>query len=329
MTLQEPLVVVTDSESDSMEIETREAAESGIRVVRFNCTTEDEVIDAAANADVVLVDLAPITERVIAGLGKCKAIVRYGIGLNNIDIDAATRAGMFVVNLPTYCVDEVATHAVALLLACNRMIVRFDADVKRHVWDFQLHMPIIGLPDSTVGIVAFGNIAKSFARKMRAFGPRLVVYDPFVSPDSIRQEGAIPVSFDELLATSDFISLHAPLTQSTKWMIGERELKMMKKNCFLINTSRGGLIDEGALYRALSQGWIAGAGLDTTEPEPPEWSNPLIGLDNVIITPHAAFYSDKSLKELHSVAIQEAIRVIKGQRPDVIVNKDVVPRKVV
>lgn len=329
MVLQEPLVVVTDSESDSMEIEKREAAKHGIRVVRFDCRTEDEVIDAARDADVILVDLAPITQRVISQLGRCRAIVRYGIGLNNIDVDAATRAGIFVVNLPTYCVDEVATHAVALLLACDRKIVQYNTDVKNHVWDFQLHMPVIGLPDSTVGVVAFGNIAQSFARKMQAFGPRLAVHDPYVSPDLIRQKGATPVSLEELLTTSDFISLHAPLTQSTRGMIGERELKMMKKNCFLINTSRGGLVDEGALYKALSEGWIAGAGLDTTDPEPPEWSNPLLKLDNVIITPHAAFYSETSLEELHSVAIQEAVRVIRGQRPGVVVNKDVVPRKVV
>ncbi len=320
------LIVITDSESDSVQIELDESKKIGAELRRHDCRTEDEVIEVAKEADAVLADLAPITRRVIQSLTKCRVIVRYGIGLDNVDINAATEAGIYVVNLPMYCVDEVSTHAAALALACVRKIVGFDRDVKAGIWDFQPHMPITGLPDCRLGVVAFGNIARLFVKKMIPFGPEIVVNDPFVPDETIREFGAIPVDFDELVRTSDIISLHAPLTPKTKHLFGAAQFKMMKPNAYLINTARGGLIDEKALYDAILEGQIAGAALDTTEPEPPEKSNPLLTLDNVILTPHAAFYSERSLKQLHLIAIQEAIRVLEGGVPTVIANKDVVPR---
>ena len=326
MTRSQFRIVITDSESDSIDIELQEAAKVGALVERADCRTEDEVIRVAADADAILVDLAPITRRVIASLQKCRVIVRYGIGLDNIDIPAATEAGIYVVNLPTYCVDEVSTHAAALALTAFRKIMQFDRDVKAGVWDFQRHMPIEGLPGCRVGVVAFGNIARLFIKKMIPFGPEIVVFDPFVADEKIRDFGASPVSFDELVATSDIISLHAPLTAENRHLFGEAQFRMMKPTSFIVNTARGGLIDEAALYRALKEGWIAGPALDTSDPEPPEPGNPLLKLDNVIFTPHAAFYSEGSLKELHLGAIQEAIRVLSGKAPRVIANKNVVPR---
>jgi D-3-phosphoglycerate dehydrogenase len=320
------LIVITDSESDSFEIELNEAKKIGAVLRRYDCRTEDEVIEASKEADAVLVDLAPITRRVIQALTKCRVIVRYGIGLDNIDIDAATEAGIYVVNIPTYCIEEVSTHAVALALTCVRKILHFDRDVKAGIWDFQRQMPILGLNDCRVGVVAFGNIARLFVKKMIPFGPEIVVNDPFVPDETIRGFGAIPVDFDELVRTSDIISLHAPLAPQTRHLFGEEQFKIMKPNAYLINTARGGLIDEKALYPAIAEGWIAGAALDTTDPEPPEGGNPLLTLDNVIFTPHAAFYSETSLKQLHQIAIEEAVRVLKGDLPTVIVNKGVVPR---
>lgn len=320
------LIVITDSDSDSVEIEMEEAKKIGAELKRYNCRTEDEVIEAAEEADAILADMAPITGRVIQSLKKCQVIVRYGIGLDNVDVDAATEAGIYVVNIPTYCIDEVSTHAAALALACARRILRYDKDVKAGIWDFQRHAPIQGLPDCRVGIVAFGNIARAFMKKMIPFGPEIVVNDPFVPDQVIRDFGAIPVDFDELVRTCDIISLHAPLTAETEGLFGEQQFKAMKPNAFLINTARGGLVDEKALYRAIVEEQIAGAALDTMQLEPPEKSNPLLTLDNVILTPHVAFYSEQSQKELHLVAIEEAVRALEKGAPNVVVNKGVVPR---
>ena len=321
-------IVVTDSESDSIDIEIKEAKKIGASVVRGNCKSEDEVIDIAKDADALLVNLAPITRRVIEALNRCQVVVRYGIGVDNVDIQAATKAGIYVVNVPTYCIDEVSSHAATLVLAITRKLPQLDRDIRSGIWDFQRQLPIIDLKKSVLGIVGFGNIARLFIKKMKVFGiEQVLVYDPFVKDEDIRKFCAIPVEFDELITTSDIISLHTPLTQDTRHLFGEAQFRKMKKTTCIVNTARGGIIDEQALYIALKEGSIAGAALDTMEMEPPKANNPLLELDNVIFTPHVAFYSETAINNLHLWAIEEAIRVLTGGIPKNIVNQKVIPRR--
>jgi len=321
-------IVVTDSESDSIDIEIKEAKKIGASVVRGNCKSEDEVIDIAKDADALLVNLAPITRRVIEALDRCRVVVRYGIGVDNVDIQAATKVCIYVVNVPTYCIDEVSSHAAALVLAITRKLPQLCRDIKSGIWDFQQQLPIIDLKRSKLGVIGFGNIARLFIKKMKVFGiEQVLVYDPFVKDEDIREFCAIPVEFDGLITKSDVISIHTPLNQETRHLFGETQFKLMKKTACIINTARGGIIDEQALYIALKEGLIAGAALDTMELEPPKANNPLFELDNVILTPHVAFYSEAAIKNLHLWAIEEAIRVLTGGIPKNIVNQEVIPKK--
>ncbi|PKM48798.1 MAG: hydroxyacid dehydrogenase [Firmicutes bacterium HGW-Firmicutes-7] len=306
----------------------KEAKKIGASVVRGNCKSEDEVIDIAKDADALLVNLAPITESVIESLDRCQVVVRYGIGVDNVDIQAATKAGIYVVNVPNYCIDEVSSHAAALVLAITRKLLQFDKDIKSGIWDFQQRLPIIDLRKSILGVVGFGNIARLFIKKMKVFGiEQVLVYDPFVKNKDIKEFCAIPVEFDELVTTSDIISLHTPLTQDTRHLFGEAQFRKIKKTTCIVNTARGGIIDEQALYIALKEGLIAGAALDTMELEPPKVNNPLFELDNVILTPHVAFYSEAAIKNLHLWAIEEAIRVLAGGIPKNIVNQGIISEK--
>lgn len=320
-------IVVTDSESDCIDIEIKEAKKIGAKVVRADCRSEEEVIEIAKDADALLVDLAPITKNVIEALNKCQAIVRYGIGLNNINIQAATEAGIYVINLPTFCIEEVSTHAAAMVLALVRKLFQFDKDVKSNIWDFQRQLPMIDLNQSKIGVIGFGKIARLFVIKTRPFGVKHIIYDPFVKDKNIKEFGAIPVKFDELVITSDIISIHAPLNKETRYLFGETQFRRMKKTAYIVNTARGGIIDERALYVALKEGWIAGAALDTMDQEPPSPDNPLFELDNIVLTPHTAFYSETSWKNLHLWAIEEAIRVLSGKIPKNIVNKEIIEKK--
>jgi len=321
-------IVVVDNDTDSIDIEVEEAKKICASVVMGNCKDEDEVIDIAKDSDAILVNHAPISERVIEAIEKCQVVVRIGIGVDNVDIQAATKAGIYVVNVPTYCIDEVSSHAVLLVLAITRKLLQFDKDIKSGIWDFQQQLPIIDLKKSKLGLVGFGNIARLFSKKMKLFGiEQVLVNDPFVRKEDIKEFCVKVVGFDELITTSDIISLHTPLTQDTRHLIGENQFKMMKKTAYIINTARGGIIDEQALYIALKEGLIAGAALDTMELEPPKANNPLLELDNVLLTPHVAFYSETAIKNLHLWAIEEVIRVLTGRVPKNVLNPKVIPRK--
>lgn len=322
-----PVIIITDSESDVVNIEKKEAKKINATVLRCNCHSEEEVIDKASNADAVLVDLAPITKRVIKNLNNCKIIVRYGIGLNNIDIDAATEAGIYVANVPKFCIDEVSTHTVAMTLALIRKLFLLDKDVKSGKWDFQLQLPMLNLKNSIIGVIGFGNIARLYIKKTKPFGVKHLVYDPYISEEKIKKYGLEPSPLERIIAISDVISIHCPLTKETRHLFTEKELKKMKSSAYLINTARGGIIDEVSLYKALKNKWIAGAALDSMELEPPEKNNPLFELDNIILTPHTAFYSENALYNLHSEAIKEAIRVLSGKLPKNLVNINVLEKE--
>lgn len=304
-----------------LDIEYEEIEKAGGELVVAKDQTEEEIIRVVKDADAILTVYSEVTEKIIDAAKKCKIIVRTGIGTNNIDVDAATKRGIYVANVPDYCFDEVSDHTVTLALALSRKIVLLNQKVKRGEWNFEGAQPILAIRGQTFGLIGFGNISKFVAQKVKVFGLNVIAYDPYVKSEDVEGMGIKMVDFRTLLKESDFVSLHTPLTEETKYIINGEALKLMKPTAFLINTARGPLVDEKAIYKALKEKWIAGAGIDVLEQEPPVSDNPLFSLDNVIITPHAAFISDKSEVALRVKAIQEAIRGAMGEKPKNWVNK--------
>jgi len=316
-------VVVSDYDYADLGIEREILREIGAELVPSQCRTEEEVLEVARDADAILSQYAPISRRVIESLSKCKVIGRYGIGVDTIDVEAATERGIAVVNVPSYCEDEVSDHTLALILACTRKIVQFTADVKGGKWDWKRGRPIFRLRGQTLGLVAFGKIPKLVAKKARALGLNVIAYDPYVPEEEFARFGVKKVGFDELLQEADIISVHTPLTEETRHMFSTREFRAMKRSAYIINTSRGPVIDEKALCDALTSGEIAGAGLDVLEEEPPKGDNPLLRLDNVVLTPHVAWYSEDSQEELRTKLAQDIARVLTGKIPEGFVNPEV------
>lgn len=304
-------IVVTDCDFPNLDLE-REEFDGLAELQLFQCRTEAEVIEAAREADGILVQYAPISARVIESLQRCRVIARYGIGLDTIDLEAAARRGIPVVNVPDYCIEEVSDHAVAMMLASVRRLFRLDAGVRRGRWDVSLAGPVFRIRDCTVGLIGLGKIARRVAVKLQGFGCRLLAHDPNVDPQAAAGLGARLVDLRELLALSDIVSLHVPLSPATKHLIGKAELQRMKKNAFLINTSRGGLVDQSALRTALQENWIAGACLDVAEHEPLPPDDPLLECENLLVTPHAAFYSVDSMRELQRRTAQAAAQVLRN-----------------
>ncbi|MBA7498419.1 Hydroxypyruvate reductase [subsurface metagenome] len=319
-------VVITDAEYKSFDLERKELEKADADLSICQCKSEDEIIKAAKDADGLIIQYALITRHVIESLEKCKVIARYGIGVDSIDIEAATEHGICVVNVQEYCLDEVSDHAMALSLACIRKVVMLNNAVKKGIWDFKMSAPIFRLKNMKLGLVGFGNIARMVSCKAQAFGLNVVAYDPYIPSSVMNKINVKKVNLEDLLAEADIISLHLPLTKDTKYMFAEKEFKSMKNTAFIINTGRGQLIKEEDLYKALSKKWIAGAALDVTEKEPIDPNNNLLKLDNIIITPHVAFYSDESLRDLQRSAAKGVAQVLKGGISSSIVNKEVLKK---
>lgn len=285
-------------------------------------TTSPEAPDfsaALARADAVLVREAKIDRSVIERLTRCKAIVRYGIGVDNVDLQAARERRIYVANTPGYGLDEVSTHALALLLTVARRIPSRDRATRAGAWIVGQKEPMYSLTDRTLGLVGYGGIARAFRKKMAPFAPRrTLVVDPYLAHDP---PGVERVDIATLCTEADVISLHAPLTPETRHVIGAAELARMRPTTILVNTARGGLIDEAALVAALREGRIFGAGIDVFEREPPPRDHPLFELDNVVLSDHTAWYSEASVLELQTRASQEVARVFAGQPPDSWVNR--------
>lgn len=318
-------VAITDSGYESHDVEEEVLSRVGADLVRFQCRSEEEVIRYCGDADALLNTYAPITRRVIENLQKVRVIVRYGIGVDNIDIEAATERGIFVANV-IYDVTDIADHTIGLILSLMRKIPLADRSVKGGLWDWKVTCPIPRLKGKTVGIIGFGRIGRKVAQRLRGFEVKIISYDPYVPDDLFAEYCVEGVDFETLIRESDIITIHVPLTSETRHMIGEKEFRSMKRGAIIVNTSRGGVIDEQALYKALKEGWIAGAGLDVLEKEPPEKDNPLLKLDNVIVTPHMAWYSNDSLYEIRRKAAEEVARVLSGQIPINLVNREVLER---
>jgi len=311
-----------------MEEEAEELARVNAELVGVDCDTEEEIIEAARDADVVLTGGAKMTRRVMEGLPKCRAIVRYGVGYDTVDVDAATDNGILLVNIPDFCWEEVSNHAIVLLIACAKKLVILNNAVKQDSWGASTRAmrPMVQIHGQTLGLVGCGNIGRTTARKAPCFGLRILGYDPYVEKSVAEEHGITLVNLPELLKESDFVSLHPLLNKETRHLIGEKELRQMKPSAYLINTSRGPVVDESALIKALQEKWIAGAGLDVFEKEPVDPNNPLLKMDNVMVTPHFASSSDAGIKRLRISVGQEAARVLSGQWPKNVVNKTVKPK---
>ena len=317
----EAKVVLTDYVWDSLDVE-KKTLEGVAELVALKTKTSEEFLPHVADCDALLNTYAgPITAEAMARMPKCKIIARYGIGVDTIDLDAATAAGIIVTNNPTYCIDEVAEHTMALLLASARKVALYDRLVRAGRWEVSPGKPMFRLRGSTLGLVGFGNIARQVATRAAAFGMRILFFDPFV--EERHGIAAEKREFKALLAEADFVSLHPPLVPQTRKLIDDDALGRMKASAFLINCARGPVVDTEALVRALDKKAIAGCALDTTDPEPLPEAHPLRGRDNVILTPHAAWYSEQAMAGLQAGAPAEVRRVLTGQWPVNVVNRAV------
>jgi len=321
MNNKRPRIVITDCDHPSVEIEKKILSEINSELTLETCKTEEDVIAVASDADGIINQYAPFTRKVIKSLNRCKIIARYGVGVDNIDVEAATEQHIIVANVPDYCLDEVSTHALGLILASARKIIFLDRKVRERTWDFKIAKPLFRTQGKILGLFGLGRIARMVAQKALGFGFKVIAFDPYVSEANSKIE---MVTLKRLLSDSDFLSIHVPLTDETRHSFSENELRTMKKTAYLVNTSRGPIVDEKALYVALKEKWIAGAALDVMEKEPPDWEDPLLKLDNIIITPHSSFYSEESYVELKTKVAQAVLSVLKGELPRAIVNPQVV-----
>lgn len=319
---QKAKVVLTDYVWESLDVE-KKTLEDLADLVALQTRKPEEFIAEAADCDALLNTYAgPITREVMEKMPKCKIIARYGIGVDTIDVEAATEAGIIVTNNPTYCIEEVAEHTMALLLACARKVSFYDRLVRSGRWEVPPGKPMFRLAGRTLGLVGFGNIARQVSVRAAAFGMRVLYSDPFVREGQFPEPGT-KMEFSDLLRESDFVSLHPPLTAETRGMISDDAFSKMKPTAYLINCARGPVVDTAALVRALDAGKIAGAALDTVDPEPLPDPHPLRGRENVIINPHVAWYSEQAMIGLQAGAPGEVRRVLTGQWPVNVVNKSV------
>ena len=263
-----------------------------------------------------------MTDRVLAAWPRCRGVVHFGKGVDNIDVAAATRRGIWVANVRDANWDEVSNHVLALMLAWARGLLPFDRHVRAGGWSYRGAVPRHRLAGQTLGLVGFGDVARLLAAKARGLGMTVLAH----ARRPVAAEGVEQVALPELLRRADVVSIHVPLTTETRGLIGARELGLMKPGAFLINTARGAVIDQPALVAALREGRLAGAGLDVTDPEPPPPDDPILALDNVILTPHVAWYSEESREHVTVEAAREAVRLARGERPRSPVDPAVVPR---
>ncbi|MEP6988141.1 MAG: C-terminal binding protein [Chloroflexota bacterium] len=316
-------VVITDFGSPENELEANELKNSGldIELVRLNAKTPQELLPHVADADGLIVQWTNISREVIGALQKCKVISRYGIGVDMIDLAAAGEHGIPVCNTPDYCIDEVSTHTLSFLLALNRNIVAQNHHVHAGKWGSPNPVPPSRLSTQTLGIIGMGNIGRVVVQKAKPFVQKIVVFDPYLTAEKAAESGAEKVELNDLLHRSDFVSIHCPLTEETRHLISSEQLKLMKPTAYLINMARGPIVDQKALYQALVDKTIAGAALDVLEQEPPAADDPLVKLDNVIITAHLSSWSAESFVQLRQDVVRNIVDVLQGRNPRLIVNR--------
>jgi D-3-phosphoglycerate dehydrogenase len=314
-------VVVTDHTWSVLDVETAILEPLGCRVVARQCRTTAELIDLVADADYVLTQFAPIREEVIAAMRQTRLIVRYGIGVDNVDLEAARARGIPVCNVPDYCIDEVADHTLAFMLAATRQVVANCLAVRGGKWGLAVPLGAMRtLRDLTVGIIGLGRIGREVARRASAFKCRLLAHDPAVPAAEIERLGCTPASLDEVLTGSDVLTLHCPSNAQTRRLLNQRTLTRMKDGAILVNVGRGDLVDTAALVEALRQGKLAAAALDVCDPEPIPADSPLLQMDNVIVSAHVASASVKAVKALREGVAHAVARALRGEPLPNVVN---------
>ncbi len=325
--MNRPKVVIHSLLVEDPSLEMEILSKINAEVVFVPNDDQDRFFEEIKDADGVIIADRKIKPEHVDTMEKCKIIARQGIGFDNIELVKTKEKGMAVTNVPDYCVDEVSDYAMSLMLTMLRHIPTYNKHVREGIWDIKSIMTKSGFPQmrrlntQTLGILGFGKIAREVARKSRAFGFRMITFDPYIDKKVVEEYGVELVDLETLFGESDVITIHSPLTSETKHMFNDENFKKMKDNAILINTSRGPLINEKDLYEALKNNVIAGAAVDVTEAEPIEEDNPLLSLENYIVTPHAAFFTQDSYIELRERAAGEVVRVLSGQEPESRVNK--------
>ncbi len=329
MTSERPKVALVDLDGQTVPDWVRETLDQeGIQLVDHDCTTRAELEAHAQDAEVVWLFGG---SRILLGgnldaVPRCRAILRTGSGTDNVPIAEATQRRILIANTPAAVSDGVSDHVIALLLAVSRRVAELDRAVRRGQWGKVAGQPWNSVRGRTLGLVGFGHVAREVVRKLSGFEMDVLAHDLYVDAATMAAHGVTAVGLDELLAASDYVSLHCPLTPQTRHLIGERELRLMKPTAILLNTSRGPVIDETALVRALGEGWIAAAGLDVLEDEPPAGENPLLGLDNVVLTPHVAGYSTTGIEARWRLSVETVIALARHQPPRSCVNGELLSR---
>lgn len=315
-------VVIIDCDHGSIEEERAVLSQLEADVDFAQISGEEEILARCRDADGIILQYAPLPRKMLEALPRCKVLSRYGVGVDTIDVEAATELGIIVANVPDYCMEEVSDHTLALFLSLVRKVMSLERSIRLGTWDFRIAVPIHRLKGRTYGIVGCGRIGREVAKRVRAFGLRVIGYDPYIN----EVEGIELVSFEKLLAQSDFISIHCSLTESTHHLLGRDQFRKMERKPIVLNVSRGAVVDEAALIEALEREWISGAGLDVLETEPPDAKSPLLKRDNVILTPHIGYYSEESKSEMKRRTAENVFNVLTGKLPNSVVNKEVVGR---
>ena len=295
--------------------------EPDVEFVPMQLTSKKDIMRETEFADAVIVHFQQLDSDIIGNLKNCKIIARSAVGVDNIDLEAASRAKIPVANVPDYCIEEVSNHAILLLLACAKRLNILERTVKEGKWDYSVTKPVHAIRGRTLGLLGAGNIACCVAKKAQAFGMKVIASDPGLRQEQLEGRGITLVSQNEMLAQSDFVSIHAPLNRHTQRLVNADFLSRMKRGAILINTARGGLVDESALYDAIKNGQLGGAGLDVLTQESISLDDPLLTLENVILTPHAAWYTEEAMYTLLTSAAAEVIRGLHGQTPKHQVNR--------
>jgi len=317
-------VLVTDYVWPSTDPEREVLSSIGATIIEAPDPNESTLIELAADVDAIMTCFAQVTANVVKAAKNCMVISRYGVGVDNIAVSTATEQGIPVTYVPDYCVDEVSDHVMALLLTWNRQIVFYDKVAKMGDWGGSVSpVPLRRLRGKNLGVIGLGRIGLAVAGKAQALGINVLGYDPYISGNTAAMENISITSLEDLLEQGDYISVHTPLNDNTRGLIGKNELSRMKPTCYLVNCARGPIVDEMALYQALLSGSIAGAGLDVMEDTEPRADNPLFELANVIVTPHVAFLSNESVNELEVRTAQATKNVLLGQMPEFLVNPEV------
>lgn len=316
-------VLVTDYTWESLELERQILAEVGASLVVAESGEEEELIELAAGAEGILTCFARVSARVITAASTLRVIGRYGIGVDNIDVAEATHRGIPVANVPAYCVDEVAEHVISLLLAHVRGIALYDRAVRTGDWSLATGLPLRRVSGSTLGIIGFGRIGRAVADRARGLGMEVLVCGHRLDAERLAADGVSVVDMDVLAEQSDYVSLHVPLTESTTGLVDASFLARMKPTAYLLNTSRGAIVDQQALLEALESGRLAGAALDVFVPERLPVDHPLLASGRLLATPHVAFYSEESVRELATRAASNVATVLSGGRPETVVNSEV------